>query len=284
MNSHTHPLESVPQFRPSHTSTGIVLFPQLDGGHHFSRRHHNYHPDHVTSDNLKEVRAVKDGRTVIRVFWRAIWYDQKEFGFAWLVKQIDEAALSAQARVVVPGNKEYRAKDSMYVRTKRVAYLLCGVHISWRWMNGIFCRGWPTHFPSGDSGETAPIALEMPPRHMQARMYEAMRHCYPSSGGRSLAQIEAAMHEAIQSSLNGDVDVDIDIAIADDLDCCAEELAAMEARDSLDECEVRVGDWEDDDEAFEELVLSLVDEDSVIVDSRLEREDDYLPWLHGGDE
>lgn len=92
------------------------------------------------------------------------------------------------------------------------------------------------------------------------------------------------MHEAIQSSLNGDVDVDIDIAIADDLDCCAEELAAMEARDSLDECEVRVGDWEDDDEAFEELVLSLVDEDSVIVDSRLEREDDYLPWLHGGDE
>ena len=54
----------------------------------------------------------------------------------------------------------------------------------------------------------------------------------------------------------------------------------MEARDTLDECDVRVGGWEDGDEAFEASGLSLLDEDARVI----EREDDYLPWFHGGDE
>ena len=258
-----------------------VFSPQLDGGHHFKKRHRFYHPAGVMSDSLKEVETTAEGISMVRVHWAAIWHDQMDFGFQWLTEMIDAASVSSgAARVIVPSTKEYHRRDSMYQLSKKVMYKVLGVNLTLVAGQWGLVPNWPTHFP-----HLWKSTLKLPSLEEQTRMYDLMRRCYPSRSNKPLEQIEAALEEATAASPTGDVDADMDIEmvsnIVEDFDV-AEYVAGINATEGS--AGFAVEGLEDDDEEDEDSRLSLRYEDGGMIDLAYDDDSDFDVLWADGDE
>ncbi|XRB20174.1 hypothetical protein RI054_23g100210 [Pseudoscourfieldia marina] len=95
---------------------GFKVLVELDGPQHFWKSARYYSAEGCQRDLEKEIWAKQQGLCVVRVLQENVWNDL--YGWkGWIIRSFQDAR-SGEPRPLTPDDREYRSKESAYVRAR----------------------------------------------------------------------------------------------------------------------------------------------------------------------
>lgn len=95
---------------------GFKVLVELDGPQHFWKSARYYSAEGCQRDLEKEIWAKQQGLCVVRVLQENVWNDLHGWK-GWIIRSFQDAR-SGEPRPLTPDDREYRSKESAYVRAR----------------------------------------------------------------------------------------------------------------------------------------------------------------------